>query len=86
MREAHRIGMCYWLLPESGTPIARSSVQPIIEEEMQDAVVIAALKAYGTDNPSESIIKGDTVCDQYDEEVAMSEPVDQEITMPKADD
>ena len=46
---AHRIGqaICYWILPESGTP-AQSLVQPISEEEMQDPVVIAALKAHDT--------------------------------------
>ena len=33
---AHRVGqaMCYWLLPESGIPIARTSIQPIASDEI----------------------------------------------------
>jgi hypothetical protein len=33
---AHRVGqaMCYWLLPESGVPIARTTIKSISNEEL----------------------------------------------------
>jgi len=38
---AHRVGqaLCYYLLPSSGKPIVRSTVQPLTPEEAQDPVV-----------------------------------------------
>jgi hypothetical protein len=37
----HQIGqsMCYWLLPESGSPIARTTIQSITDEELNEHVV-----------------------------------------------
>jgi hypothetical protein len=34
---AHRVGqsMCYWLLPKSGVPIARTTIQIVSPEEYQ---------------------------------------------------
>jgi hypothetical protein len=31
--------MCYWLLPESGSPIARTTIQSITDEELNEHVV-----------------------------------------------
>jgi hypothetical protein len=33
---AHRVGqaMCYWLLPKSGIPVARTTIQPLSQEEL----------------------------------------------------
>jgi hypothetical protein len=94
---AHRIGqaMCYWILPESGIPVARSTVQPITIDELRDPIVMTALKAYdaavhskldGKDDPPEGSTQESTIWDQDDEEVARSEPAEPESTMPEADD
>lgn len=35
---SHRIGqaMCYWILPESGTPISRTMIQALTQDESKD--------------------------------------------------
>ena len=45
---AHRIGqaMCYWIIPESGVPIARTTIQMITSDEMATIEVQTSLKAY----------------------------------------
>jgi hypothetical protein len=45
--EAHKIGqaLCYWVLPSTGVPIARSMVQPIAESEKSSEQVQADLVA-----------------------------------------
>jgi len=45
---AHNVGqaMCFWLLPVSGIPIARTSAQAISEHELRDPVVIETLREY----------------------------------------
>jgi hypothetical protein len=45
---AHRVGqaMCYWILPSSGIPIARSTIQSISRDELQTDAVKAALREY----------------------------------------
>jgi hypothetical protein len=45
---AHRIGqaMCYWVLPPSGIPIARSTVQPISKDELVTCDVMEQLHEY----------------------------------------
>jgi hypothetical protein len=45
---AHRIGqaMCYWLLPESGIPIARTSIQAITQDELATHTIQAQLQSY----------------------------------------
>jgi hypothetical protein len=45
---AHNIGqaMCFWVLPMSGIPIARSTVQPISIEDLQVPATKDALKRY----------------------------------------
>jgi hypothetical protein len=45
---AHRIGqaMCYWILPESGIPIARTTIQSFTVDEVATEEVQNALKAY----------------------------------------
>jgi hypothetical protein len=38
---AHRVGqaLCYYLLPPSGKPIVRSTVQPVSHDELKDPIV-----------------------------------------------
>ncbi len=45
---AHRIGqaMCYWLLPESGVPIARTSIQAISQDELKSDALRTQLRVY----------------------------------------
>ncbi|MGH3055829.1 MAG: hypothetical protein ACRDL7_12725, partial [Gaiellaceae bacterium] len=45
---SHRIGqaMCYWILPPSGIPIARTTVQDISEQELLTDDVTNQIKAY----------------------------------------
>jgi hypothetical protein len=45
---AHNIGqaMCFWVLPSSGVPIARSTVQSITEAELRDPSVQSRLQSY----------------------------------------
>jgi len=45
---AHNIGqaMCFWVLPSSGIPIARSTVQSITEAELRDPSVQSRLQSY----------------------------------------
>jgi len=43
---AHRVGqaMCYWILPVSGVPIARTTIQKISNEDLETEAVKAKLK------------------------------------------
>ncbi len=43
---AHRVGqaMCYWILPVSGVPIARTTIQKISNEDLKTEAVKAKLK------------------------------------------
>jgi hypothetical protein len=45
---AHRIGqaLCYWVLPPSGTPIARTTVQPITKDDLASAEIKILLQNY----------------------------------------
>ena len=45
---AHRVGqaLCYWILPLSGVPIARSMVQPILKDDLAMKEVIDELALY----------------------------------------
>ena len=45
---AHRVGqaLCYWILPVSGVPIARSMVQPISKDNLATKEVIDELASY----------------------------------------
>jgi hypothetical protein len=47
---AHRVGqaMCYWLLPQSGIPITRTTIQPVSEEELQTDAIKEQIKAFDT--------------------------------------
>ena len=47
---AHRVGqaLCYWILPVSGVPIARSTVQPISKDDLAMKEVIGELALYDT--------------------------------------
>ena len=44
----HRVGqaLCYWVLPVSGVPIARSTVQPITKDDLAMKEVIDELASY----------------------------------------
>ena len=46
----HRVGqaLCYWILPVSGVPIARSMVQPISKDNLATKEVIDELASYNT--------------------------------------
>ena len=45
---AHRVGqaMCYWVLPQSGVPIARSTIQVVTADELKTETVITELATY----------------------------------------
>ena len=45
---AHSVGqaLCYWILPVSGVPIARSTVQPILKDDLTTKEVIDELASY----------------------------------------
>jgi hypothetical protein len=45
---AHQVGqaMCYWLLPASGIPIARTSIQKITAEELETTLIKDQLNAF----------------------------------------
>jgi len=45
---AHRVGqaMCYWVLPPSGVPIARTTIQAISKDELKTDVISGQLQAY----------------------------------------
>jgi hypothetical protein len=60
---AHRIGqaMCYWILPESGIPIARMTIQGITPDEMATNEVQKSLHAY--DSSIQAMI-GDQALDE----------------------
>jgi hypothetical protein len=47
---AHRVGqaMCYWLLPQSGIPIARTTIQPLTQEEMNLDNIMKELSNFDT--------------------------------------
>ena len=44
----HRVGqaLCYWILPVSGVPIARSTVQPISKDDLATKEVVDELASY----------------------------------------
>ena len=46
--DAHRVGqaLCYWILPVSGVPIARSTVQPISKDDLATKEVIDEFASY----------------------------------------
>jgi hypothetical protein len=43
---SHRYGsdLCYWVLPESGIPITRTSVQHVAQEDMRNPVIVHAVE------------------------------------------
>jgi hypothetical protein len=48
---AHRVGqaMCYWVLPSSGIPIARTTIQAIATEELATREVMEQIYEYDTE-------------------------------------
>jgi hypothetical protein len=97
---AHRVGqaMCYWILPESGIPIARTTIQSFTADEIATEEVQKALKAY--DDLIQSKI-GDAVLenelpvpmqgmvppeDEEDADGATFAPFAPSLAMPEADE
>jgi hypothetical protein len=84
---SHRVGqaMCFWILPQSGIPISRSSVQAISADELATTAIRWALNLY--DDAIEQVL-GDSVPSQdlpvvplkdlylLDEDNALDEPDD----------
>jgi hypothetical protein len=101
--EAHRTGqaMCYWVLTATGKPIARSTVQPIAEEDMMTEVVKLELQSFDETislkltqdaDQSEDInlpdylgYFDDNILDEQ-YETPLYESVEPEATMPEMDD
>lgn len=92
---AHRIGqaLCYWVLPESGNPIARSTIQCWTTDEVVDPTMKLLLAAYDKKIAerlrtvgfiNEEIPLGLMAYDPDEDDVA--EPFDTEAAMPEADD
>jgi len=96
---AHNVGqaMCFWLLPISGVPIARSTVQGITEVELRNPEIIDALQkmdesihnklgAHDDDFPFELDRQGlvQELRDADDE--GIYEPLEPEADRPKIDD
>jgi hypothetical protein len=101
--EAHGIGqaMCYWIIPDSGTPIVQSTVQPILRADKESETVKAELAALDaaiaskfinqpTDEEINSIIIPDYLqyndADDDEFETPHFEPVNKEAEMPEADE
>ncbi len=101
--EAHGIGqaMCHWIIPDSGIPIARSTVQPILRADKESETVKAELAALDaaiaskfinqpTDEEINSIIIPDYLqyndADDDEFETPHFEPVNKEAEMPEADE
>lgn len=98
--EAHKIGqaLCYWVLPSTGIPIARSTDQPIADSDKSDEQVQAELVALDK-AIQEKLVHGEIsndldileyLCyedgDEEDEHITPQfEPVDKDAVMPEAD-
>jgi hypothetical protein len=100
---SHRVGqaMCYWVLPKSGKPISRSSVQPVTPQEMEteqwknakdelDKQIFEAIgdKAVKTKDDDGNLIfkPHDDVPNFMRDEDDEFEPMEPEAAMPEADD
>jgi hypothetical protein len=93
---AHRVGqaLCYWILPISAVPIARTTVQPLTEDELKDPAIIEELRVF--DAATKLILDGpdditgapslETLFDLDEEETNNSQPFEPEAAMPEADD
>jgi hypothetical protein len=98
---AHNIGqaMCFWVLSSSGTPIARSTIQPISEAELRSNVVQKAISDF--DQAIKEKIGGDPTEDSLAFEIGSDElnkaladadedghflPVEPDAEKPDADD
>jgi hypothetical protein len=94
---AHRIGqaMCYWILPKSGIPIARTTVVPVSMDERATDEFKATQKLY---DDAIAARLGDSVADDdavlpndhlpawLDDTDDVDEPEEPEAAMPEADD
>lgn len=89
---AHRVGqeMCYWILPESGIPIARTTVHSISESELADPNNKRKLEEFDArirnrlGEPDFEVDPGD---DEHRIDVLDDfEPFDTDAAMPEADD
>jgi hypothetical protein len=99
---AHKVGqaMCFWILPNSGVPIARTTLQAIDEAELPSPVVQDLLKAYdreieikiGDQRISETLLPFDFGSTELDKTLPNSElpdtykPIEPEYDKPDIDD
>jgi len=101
---AHNIGqaLCFWILPKSGTPIARTTVRAITAAEMQTDVVKEELIAYnnmitrrlGDQSISDSDLPFEigsadlqkALADADDEDDGIYDPLEPEAEQPDLDD
>ncbi len=99
---AHKVGqaMCFWILPSSGVPIARTTLQAIDEAELPSPVVQDLLKAYdreieikiGDQRISETLLPFDFGSTELDKTLPNSElpdtykPIEPEYDKPDIDD
>ena len=96
---AHRVGqaMCYWILPPSGHPIARTTIQPITDEEkgtteVRDAVAAfdAAVSSKIGDKLDPELVEPIPLhgfrLQDVEEDSEDTDPAEPEAEMPEADD
>ncbi len=87
---AHRVGQacCYYILPQSGVPIVRSTVQRITDDELKSAEVKQALETYDLTIEIKLSHRNVPVPNEFlvdEDDDAPYEPVEPEAEMPEAD-
>jgi hypothetical protein len=88
---AHRVGqaLCYYILPSSGIPIVRSTIQNLTEEELKDKEVQASITALNMaieNNIAHKDISPDAKRILQDEEIEVYEPMEPEAEKPEIAD
>jgi hypothetical protein len=91
---AHRVdqAMCYWLLPASGIPIARTSIQKITPEELETTLVKDQLNAF-TESLNDKLnvltlpeaFQFDLE-DRYEEDIEPDQPLEPQAMSPEIED
>mmetsp|Transcript_24287 Transcript_24287/g.34810 ORF Transcript_24287/g.34810 Transcript_24287/m.34810 type:complete len:1184 (-) Transcript_24287:1334-4885(-) len=95
---AHRVGqaLCYWIIPESGRPLARTTIQAVSQDELSTQVVkdqlvaldLQILEHFGMQNEAPEGIDYDFNFYREDEdydEIIDHVPIDPEARHPEAD-
>jgi hypothetical protein len=92
---AHRVGqaMCFWVLPITGIPLARTTIQAISNQELQNEEVKRALSVYDTAIHEKLLLLDDSSPafrllreDEPPEDEIEQEPVDFNATAPIIDE